>query len=388
VTNGAGKPTATERLMRIAFTIGAMGLVLCLVGALFDGRQFFRSYLLAYVFWFTIPMGSLGILMLHHLVGGAWGWVIRRLLEAATSTLPLLALLFVPLLFGLEEVYPWARAQEAGADEILRHKLGYLNAPFFTARSAFYLVLWGALAYLLSRWSREQDRSSPTAERRMRRLSAPGLGLYVLSMSFASVDWIMSIEPHWFSTIYGVMWIINQAVAALAFVILALGCLEAREPFSSRLRPDHFHDLGNLLLAFVLLWAYMAFSQYLIIWSGNLAEEIPWYLRRTAGQWQSVPVVLILFHFVVPFVLLLMRDIKRRSKALLWIAAGILGMRLVDTFWLIVPGFEGAALHWMDLALIAGIGGIWLGVFLWRLEKSPLLPLVAPLAAEESVSHA
>jgi hypothetical protein len=387
VTDGGAEMTA-PRLARTAFAVGAAGLVVCLIGALLDSRQFFRSYLFAFVFWFTIPLGSLAILMLHHLVGGAWGWAIRRLLEAATTTLPLIALLFVPLLFGLREVYPWAQAQQAGADEVVLRKLSYLNAPFFTARSAFYLALWGVLGHLLSRWSREQDRSSPTAERRMRRLSGPGLVLYVLSMSFASVDWIMSIEPHWYSTIYGVLWIVNQGVGALAFVILALGFLEEREPFLGRLRPDHFHDLGNLLLAFVMLWAYMAFSQYLIVWSGNLAEEIPWYLRRTEGRWQWVPATLIVFHFFVPFVLLLMRDIKRKSKALLWIAAWILGMRLVDTFWLIVPGYDDAALHWMDPALIVGIGGIWLGAFLQRLQKSPLLPAAAPLAAEESVSRA
>ncbi len=378
---------ATQSLARGAFAVGGVGTILCLFGAASDSAQFFRSYLLAYAFWFTIPLGSLGLLMLHHLVGGEWGWVIRRVLEAATSTLPLLALLFVPLLFGLEDIYPWARVQEAGADEVLRHKLAYLNAPFYTARSAFYLVLWGTLAFLLGNWSRQQDRSSPTAERRMRRLSGPGLFLYVLTMSFAAVDWLMSIEPHWFSTIYGILWIINQAVAALAFAIVTLSFLETRQPFSGRLRPDHFHDLGNLLLAFVMLWAYMAFSQYLIIWSGNLAEEIPWYLRRTGGRWQWLPPLLILFHFFVPFVLLLMRDIKRRSKALLWIAAGILGMRLMDTFWLIVPGFDNAAPHWLDLALITTIGGIWLGVFLWRLEQSPLIPLAAPLRAKESMSH-
>lgn len=379
---------ATEQISRFAFITGAVGLIVSLGGVLFDVGQFFRSYLFAFMFWFTIPSGALGILMLHHLVGGEWGWVIRRLLEAASMTLPLVALLFVPLLFGLEELYPWARPQEVAADAVLKHKLAYLNVPFYIVRSLFYLALWSGLAYFLIRWSQEQDRASPAADARMRRLSGPGLVLLVLSMTFASVDWVMSIEPHWFSTIYGVLWIVNGGVAALAFAIIGLSIVGEREPFSRRLRPDHFHDLGNLLLAFVMLWAYMAFSQYLIIWSGNLTEEIPWYLHRTEGPWQWIPPVLIVFHFFVPFLLLLMTDLKRRGGALLWIAAGILCMRLIDTFWLVVPGFEGkAAIHWLDFTLLAGIGGIWLTGFLWQLKKRPLLPAHAPLAAEETAAH-
>jgi hypothetical protein len=262
--------------------------------------------------------------------------------------------------------------------------------PFFVARAIFYLALWSGIAYFLNHWSAQQDDAAATAAgKRLRRLSGPGLLLYFLTMSFAAIDWIMSIDAHWFSTIYGALWIVNQGLTGFAFAIVGLCWLENKQPLAGLVRQDHFHDLGNLLLAFVMLWAYMAFSQYLIIWSGNLAEEIPWYIARTTGRWRWIPPVLIIFHFFLPFFLLLLRDVKRRSGALLWVALGVLAMRLIDTFWMIVPGFvaAGQTLHWLDLALIVGIGGVWLGVFLWQLDKLPLLPLQAPLVAEESAAH-
>jgi hypothetical protein len=389
VTDGVAQREWTiERLARLALIAGVAGAAVSLAGALFDSTQFFRSYLFAYVFWLAIPLGSLGFLMLHFLVGGEWGLMIRRLLESATRTLPLLALLFIPLLFGLHAVYPWAEPEHVAADQILRQKSAYLNVPFYIARTILYLALWGALAYLLNRWSREQDASAELpAGKRMRRLSGPGLLIYLFTMSFASVDWIMSIEPHWYSTGYGVIWIINQGVTALAFAIVGLTWLGTREPLARRVRPRHFHDLGNLLLAFMMLWAYMMFSQYLIIWSGNLAEEIPWYIARTEGLWGWLPPLLVIFHFFVPFFLLLMRDVKRNSSVLIWVAAGILVMRLLDTYWMIVPGFENSAVHWLDVSLVVAIGGLWLAVFLWQLEKMPLLPLHARVIAEETAAH-
>jgi hypothetical protein len=389
VTDGVAQREWTiERLARLALIAGVAGAAVSLAGALFDSTQFFRSYLFAYVFWLAIPLGSLGFLMLHFLVGGEWGLMIRRLLESATRTLPLLALLFIPLLFGLHAVYPWAEPEHVAADQILRQKSAYLNVPFYIARTILYLALWGALAYLLNRWSREQDASAELpAGKRMRRLSGPGLLIYLFTMSFASVDWIMSIEPHWYSTGYGVIWIINQGVTALAFAIVGLTWLGTREPLARRVRPRHFHDLGNLLLAFIMLWAYMMFSQYLIIWSGNLAEEIPWYIARNEGMWGWLPPLLVIFHFFVPFFLLLMRDVKRNSSVLIWVATGILVMRLLDTYWMIVPGFENSAVHWLDVSLVVAIGGLWLAVFLWQLEKMPLLPLHARVIAEETAAH-
>lgn len=386
--SAANSNWTSQGVARWAFIAGGAGAALSIVGGFFDSAQFFRSYIVAYIFWLAIPLGSLAFLMLHFLVGGGWGVMIRRLLESATRTLPLIALLFVPLLFGLQAVYPWAAPGHIAEDEILRHKSVYLNVPFFIARTILYLALWGVLGHFLNRWSRQQDASAELpAGKRMRRLSGPGLLIYLFTMSFASVDWIMSIEPHWYSTGYGVIWVINQGVAALAFAIIGLAWLGSREPLATRLRPSHFQDLGNLLLAFIMLWAYMMFSQYLIIWSGNLAEEIPWYIARTEGLWSWLPPLLVIFHFFVPLFLLLMRDVKRKRNILVWVAAGVLVMRLLDTYWMIVPGFENSVVHWLDATLLIGIGGLWLGVFLWQLEKMPLLPLHVALLAEETNTH-
>jgi hypothetical protein len=370
-----------DRLQQRALMVGGAGVVLCGVGALFNPTQFFRSYLLAYLFWLGIPLGCLAILMLHHLVGGAWGAVIRRLLEAGTRTLPLLALLFVPLLFGVHELYIWARPEVVANDPLLQRKSLYLNIPFFTLRAAFYFVVWLAVSYLFNAWSLAQDQTGAAPfERRMRLLSGPGLVLYVLTATFASVDWVMSLEPHWFSTIYGILVIVGQLLATLAFAVIVVALLAGVPPLSEVISPAHFHDLGNLLLAFVMGWAYMAISQFLIIWAGNLPEEITWYLPRMRGGWEWVGLALILFYFALPFLLLLSRGIKQRAQLLAWAAAAILCMHVVDVFWLVVPAFQPArfAVHWMDVVALAGVGGIWTAVFVWQLKERPLLPVHDP----------
>jgi hypothetical protein len=370
-----------DRVQQRALVVGAAGVVLCGVGVFSNPTQFFRSYLLAYLFWLSIPLGCLAILMLHHLVGGAWGAMIRRVLESGTRTLPLLVLLYVPLLFGVHELYLWARPEVVANDPLLQRKSSYLNIPFFMLRSAFYFVIWLAVSHLLNKWSLAQDQTGADPfERRMRLLSGPGLVLYVLTATFASVDWMMSLEPHWFSTIYGILAIVGQLLATLAFVVVVAALLVDAPPLSDVMSPAHFHDLGNLVLAFVMVWAYMAFSQFLIIWSGNLPEEITWYLLRTQGGWEWVGLALFLFYFALPFLLLLSRGIKQRVRLLAWVAAAILGMHVVDVFWLVVPAFQptGFAVHWMDVAALVGIGGIWIAVFVWQLRRRPLLPVYDP----------
>ena len=370
-----------DRLQRRALVVGAAGVVLCGVGVLLNPTQFFRSYLLAYLFWLGIPLGSLAVLMLHHLVGGAWGAVIRRVLESATRTLPVLVFLFVPLLFGLHELYIWARPEVVMADEILQRKSVYLNVPFFIVRSALYFIVWLVVSFALNTWSVTQDQAgADPSERRMRLLSGPGLVLYVLTATFAAVDWMMSLEPHWFSTIYGILVIVGQLLATLAFAVAVVALLAHTPPLAQVISPAHFHDLGNLLLAFVMLWAYMAISQFLIIWSANLPEEITWYLQRMRGGWEWLGLALILFYFTLPFLLLLSRGIKQRAQLLAWVATGILVMHLVDLFWLVVPAFQPAGIfvHWMDAAALMGIGGIWIVIFIWQLKRRPLLPVHDP----------
>ncbi len=366
-----------NRIQRCALIAGAAALACCALGAPRNPQRFLEAYLVGYLFWTGIALGCAALLMLHHLVGGGWGVAIRRLLESGTRTFPLAAVLALPVLLGLPYLYVWARPDAVTRDASLRHKQPYLNVPFFAARTAVYFAVWLALAWALNRWSAEEDRTgSPAARARLRKLSAPGLILYGFTATFASVDWVMSLEPHWYSTVYGVLFIVGQALATLAFAIAALLVVGTRPPLSETLTPQHLHDLGNLTLAFVMLWAYVAFSQFLIIWSGNLPEEIPWYLARMRGGWGVVAAGLILFHFLVPFLLLLSRQNKRRLRTLGSLAAAMLALRLVDLYWMVAPAFHrpGLAVHWMDLAAPLGVGGLWVAAFVWQLKRRPLGP--------------
>jgi len=375
---------------RWALIVGGVGAALSLVGAFIEPAQFFHSYLVAYVYWLGLGVGCLGVVMVYHLTGGGWGVAVRRLLEAGAGTLPYMAVLFVPLLFGLHHLYEWTHAETVASDPVLSQKAAYLNIPFFVARAAIYFVAWVALAYFLDRWSGQQDRTGdPSLVVRLRKLSGGGIVLWGFVVTFAAFDWVMSLEPHWFSTIFGLLFVAGQGLGALAFVIVAANRLSVRASFAPVLRPTILNDLGNLLLAFVMLWAYLSFSQLLIIWAGNLPEEIPWYLHRIGGGWKYVAMALAAFYFAVPFLVLLGRGNKRQLHRLAIVAAWILAARLVDVFFLVAPEFykEHLTVHWLDVAAVAGLGGIWLALFTRQLERRPLLapndPELAPALARE-----
>jgi len=380
-----------EKYERRSLLVGAVALAVCLAGGVAISReQFLHAYLAAYLFWAGVALGSLALLMLHHLVGGRWGHAIQRVLEAAASTLPCLALFFLPILLNLPGLYIWAQPGAAERIHLLHHKALYLNVPFFWVRTLFYFAVWITLSGLLRRWSLEQDRTGDAGiTRRLQVLSGPGLVLYGLTVTFAAFDWVMSIEPQWFSTIYGVIFIVGQGLAALAFAIVVTRLLADRKLLADTLTPNHFHDLGNLLLAFVMLWAYVAFSQYLIIWSGNIPEEIIWYVNRMAGGWRLLAFALIGLHFILPFLLLLSRTTKRHARGLFAVAVGILVMRMVDLYWVVSPAFHPTewGLHWLDLVAPAALGGIWLAVFLRQLKRHPLLPLHDPRFPEQAAGE-
>ncbi|HVN83330.1 MAG TPA: hypothetical protein VMW17_00655 [Candidatus Binatia bacterium] len=379
------------RLQRAALAIGAIGLVLAAVGAVVNPEQFFRSYLIAFLFWFGIALGSMAILMIHHIAGGAWGAVIRRLLECGTRTLPLLVLLFLPLLLGIRDLYEWARPEIVAHDEILQHKALYLNVPFFIVRAAIYFSAWLLLAGFLNRWSLEQDRApSPSVARRLENLSRGGLLLLALTMTFAAIDWAMSLEPHWYSTIYSILIMGGQVLTAMAFVIpVAAWLAQDHGPLADIISPEQFHDLGKLLLAFVMLWTYFSLSQFLIIWSANLPEEIPWYLHRMQGGWQFIGIGLMLFHFALPFLILLSRDVKRNPRALATVAVALMGVRFMELFWLITPAFAptGFTLHWLDPVALFGVGGLWFAFFVWQLKSRPVVPMHDPSLPLLIASH-
>ncbi len=385
----ATAPPELDRFRQKALIVGVVALVACGVGAAFDRQQFFRSYLLAFVFWVGIALGCFAVLMVQHLSGGAWGLVIRRVLEGATRTFPLLLLLFIPLLFGMTGLYEWARP-EAATKPLIEHKAAYLNVTFFIARAAFYFLVWLAVSFFLNRWSLEQDRTRDEGiQRRMQNMSGPGLLLYGLTVTFASIDWVMSLEPEWFSTIFGMLFMAGQAISAMSFVIATVVLLANTKPMSDILAPRHLHDLGKLLLAFIMIWAYFSFSQFLIIYAGNLPEEITWYVHRLQGPWRQIGLGLVIFHFALPFLLLLSRDLKRSGRRLAILAVLVLVMRLVDLFWLMAPDFHegGFHVHWMDAALPLGLGGVWLWFFASQLKSRPLLPLGDPALVESISAH-
>ena len=375
-----------DRIQSHSLRVGGIGLVLCVLGGFIWPQQLFSSYLVAFLFWVGVALGCIGLAMLHHLVGGQWGVPIRRPLEAGAMTLVSLALLFLPLLLGLQRLYPWARPGELEHDADLSRKSAYLNVPFFTGRAALYFVVWITLAFLLSRLSRRQDESQdPAPSRWLQALSGPGLVVLFLTGSFAAIDWGMSLEPRWASTIYGAMMITGDALSTLALITIVVVRLSSDEPMREVASSSRLHDLGNLMLAFVMLWAYMAFSQFLIIWSGNLSEETPWYVRRTHGGWQWVALLLIGVHFFLPFFVLLFRETKEHARLLVRVAWLIIVMHLVDLVWLVIPATADSTdvrVVWAHLPLIlaatAGIGGIWAAMFLWQLKGAPLVPIHDP----------
>ena len=376
-------PASVARLERAMLPVAAAGLLLLAVGFLMDPAQFFRSYLFAYVFWAGVAVGCLSISLLSHLTGGLWGLFIRRFLEAGTRTFPVLTLLFLPVAFGVGTIYSWTRP---GHDPVLLEKAIYLNVPFFLVRAAFYFAAWMLLAHFLNKWSLELDGgASLQISRRLRALAGGGLLVLGLTITLSAIDWGMSLAPHWFSTIYGVLFMVGQVLSAMALMIVLVAILAEETPIAEAIRPRTIQDLGKLLLAFTMLWAYLNLSQFLIVWSGNLSEETPFYVQRLQGGWQYVSFALLLFHFVIPFLLLLSRDLKRNPRRLGMLAGGMFLIRLLDLYWLLAPDLLSHGrksvpftLHWLDVVAPVGLGAAWLSFVLGQLRSRPILPVGEP----------
>ncbi len=372
-----------------ALGVGIAGAVLCLIGLITNPFQFYRSYLWSYLLVLGLSLGPLAWLMLQYVTGGAWGVVIRRPCEAAARTIWLVALMFLPIVIGIRNLYPWSRAKDVAASAMLQHKQPYLNVQFFLIRAVVYFAGWWFLSWFFNRWSAVEDRDGgEVAHRKMAFLAGPGILFWGFTVTFMSIDWVLSLAPEWFSTIFGMLFIASQMLTSMAFLITLMVLLSFRRPMSEVLTPRHLHDLGKFLLALVMVWAYFSFSQFLIIWAGNLPEEIPWYLTRLNGGWQYVALALVFGHFALPFALLLSRDLKRNFKLLAGIAIFILCIRCVDLYWIVAPDFRKASfgLSWMDFTAPMGLIGIWLWYFLTQLEKRPLMPSQDPLL-EEALAH-
>lgn len=372
------KNTLATTLRTGGLITGAVGLLVSVAGLLVSPEQFFRGYLVAYVFWVGVSLGCLALLMLHHLSAGGWGLVSQRHLEAGALTVTVMAILFVPLLFGLHHLYEWTHAEAVAQSAVLQHKKPYLNVPFFIGRAAIYFAFWIIVVYLLRRWSvRLDDTGTSAFAQRMRRLSAGGLVGHVLIVTFASVDWVMSLEPHWFSSIFGWLIAVSQTLTALAVTVLLLPALVKRSASLRRIyKTKHLHDYGNLTLVFVILWTYMMFAQFLIMWSGNIPEDIRWYVHRNEPPWAWIAPVLAVFHFAVPFAVLLSRRSKRSRRALGGLAGGLLVVHVLYIVWLVLPSFPhvGPHTYWIGAGALVGIGGLWGAAYAFFLGRRPLLP--------------
>jgi hypothetical protein len=389
-------PDRLYRLRHIALIAGIIGLLLGGMGVLVNPKQFFNSYLYAHFFWLGIALGGLAITMLHHLTGGDWGLAIRRECEAAALTLPLLALLFAPLFFGLHHLFPWADETIVATDKILQHQSVYFNPNGFILRAVICFVAWTVLAWMLCSESMQYERTVDyRIVRKMRRVSAAGLLIHFVTVSIASWDWVMSREMHFYSSILGIMIAVGQALSAMVFVIALLRTLDEESEMHEFLTENRLNDLGNLILTLVILWAYMSFAQFLIIWMGNISHETPWYVHRglaasNPNGWKYVALILLVLHFFVPFLILLWREAKRKLYVLTSIALCLLVLRAVDVMWLIAPSFSDhpkrTHLSWMDVPLIVGIGGIWFFMFVAMLRRRPLLAReeLDPEEAEEA----
>jgi hypothetical protein len=370
-----------------ALAIGVVLSAISAVGGFFSPGDFFRSYLMGYLFWLGLTLGSMAIVMMQYLTAGAWGIMTRRTLEAATRTLPLCAILFIPIAVGIPWLYDWARSDLVHKEYVLGHRHPYMNPAMFIGRAILYFAIWGIFTYFLNRWSAEQDEKGGF-DKRLAALSAPGLILYVFTVTFAAIDWAESLDSDWYSTIWGFLFVAQQGLSVFAFVIIAMALLSRREPLASSFKTAHLHDLGKLLLTFVMLWAYFSFSQLLIVWAGNLTDEIPWYLRRISTSWGWLGVALIVFEFIVPFLLLLSRPLKRNVIALCLVVGIIIVMRWVDLMWIVMPSYyqRGFRLTWLNFSVPLAIGCLWLANFAWELRKRPLLPLNAP-NLEKALHH-
>ena len=384
-------PASVNRVQRAGLFVGGIALLLAIPGALSSPEKFYHSYLFSYMLVLGLTVGSLGLLMLQHLTGGNWGIIIRRPLEAASRNIWLVLVMFIPIVLGMKTLYrAWLDPDHLKEEPLSKFQQGYLTSGGFLGRAVLYFAIWFLLMWLFNAWSRQQDerKQDPQIQRRFKSLSGPGVILYVMATTFAAIDWVMSLSPHWASTIYGFIFVAGQAITSMCLMIIVIVLLSGSEPFSGIIQKRHLHDLGKLLFAFNMLWAYFDFSQLLIIWSGNQPEEISFYRTRLYGGWGVVAVIVLVFSFALPFLILLSRDVKRTPSLISKVAAWMLFMRLVDLYWMTRPEFTSRAFPtYLDLIVPIALVGLWLGFFAMNLQQRPLLPLGDPHLAEAIAHH-
>jgi hypothetical protein len=376
---------AWTRLPAIGGVLAVLGAAACAILGVANPKQFFFSWLVAYLFFLSLALGALFFVLIQYAVQGSWGIVVRRVGETVFATIPLLAVLFLPLLFGLDELYTWAVPGASERDALLEWKSPFLNVPFFLIRALIYFTCWSGIALLYYRLSRGQDATGdPAVSARLRRLAGPSLIVLALTTTFASFDWIMSLTPHWFSTMFGVYFFAGAFVGFIALLSVAAAAMRQPGLLDTAISAEHLHDIGKFLFAFTAFWAYIAFSQFFLIWYANIPEETIWYKARLEGSWQAVSILLLVGHFVAPFFYLMGRAVKRRGATLAAGGAWLLAMHFVDLYWLVMPTLHPAGLRpaLLDVAAFVAIGGCFVAATGWLLGRQALVPLGDPRLPE------
>lgn len=377
--------TDHSRVGTTAWIIGAIGLLGSAGASFSDSERFYHAYLTAFVFWVSLALAGLFFTMLHYLTASRWSVVVRRISESLMMQLPWLAVAFVPIMLGMHDLYHWSHEDAVASDHLLQGKSGYLNVGFFAGRTLLYFAIWSVLALALRRHSLRQD-TQPELDHvaGLRRVSAGGMLLFAITITFASFDWLMTLDPHWYSTIFGVYFFGGLYLAGVSLITIVCALLRRCGVLSESITVEHYHDLGKLMFAFVVFWAYIGFSQYFLIWYGNIPEETVWFLSRWEGGWKTVSLIIVFGHFVIPFVVLIFQGIKRRPGLLGIAAAWILVMHWVDMYWLVYPNYslQSTPLGWIELAPLMGLGGIFIGLFWRSFSGHPVVPVGDPWLQE------
>ncbi len=392
ITNDQSMP-ALKKIQAGGIALGALGMGGLIFAIATGVAGAWGSYLFGFMVWMSLTLGCLALIILQNITRGSWGTALVRFWDAGATNLILMAVLVVGLIVGgMPHLYPWADPDVLATNKLVAGKTAYLNPGFFAGRAAIYFAVWIFGWFWLTKRSREEDATGdPRLAGARQSFAAPWAVLFVITANFAVTDWVMSLEKEWFSTILGLLFVIGCALSAMALGTFFLVLARKTESFVGKLYNYQWKDLGNLLFTLTVLWAYMSFSQYLITYSGNLPEEIPYFIKRNVGGWEFVGGALIFLHFMLPFFLLLSSRTKRTPALLGGVALFIVLIRLVDVTWNVVPSLhrEGFSFVWTDAAAIVGIGGFWLAVMMWRLRTTKLYPKYVELPKPaEAITHA
>ena len=379
------KPTITDSLQfpadskvpRALFGVGAVGLIASIIGYFLDADQFFFSYLVSFVFFSGIALAALLMVMLHHITKSSWGVLFRRISETFISNIWIWAIFAIPVILGIHNLYHWSHEDAVMADKILKGKSAYLNTPFFIARQFIYFAIWGYLGYKLHKVSVEMDKTNDWGlTALLRKVSAPGIPLFALSVAFASFDWLMSLDPHWFSTMFGVYFFAISFQTFWPVMILLVFYMQRKGILKNTIRQVHIYDLGAWFFAFTVFYAYIAFSQFLLIYYANLPEETLWYFHRLEGSWKYIAYSLLIFRFAIPFLVLLNREAKKNRTILTNISILVLVIHFAEIYWIAMPVLFKHGIHfsWMDITAFLGLGGIFFGLFFNTFKKHDMVP--------------